>query len=117
MTHLETPAPAVAQAAPDRDETDTSRMQAPRLDEAVPARCRLLGCRAGVERRRLRGPGPGLAVTVSLLVFVVGVIVWIGFVYVARWTTWVDRRLAAWQRHDRVPARYRRPPSPGSSRT
>ena len=47
----------------------------------------------------------GLAVTASLLVFVVGVLVWIGFVYVARATTWVDRTLAGWQRHERLPAR------------
>ena len=24
--------------------------------------------------------------------------VWVGFAYVMRWTTWVDRRLAGWQR-------------------
>jgi hypothetical protein len=55
----------------------------------------------------------GLAVTASLLVFVVGVLVWIGFVYVARATTWVDRTLAGWQRHERLPARYRRAGEPG----
>jgi hypothetical protein len=47
-------------------------------------------------------------VTASLLVFVVGVFVWIGFAYVVRWTTWVDRQLAEWQRKERVPAVYRR---------
>jgi hypothetical protein len=36
----------------------------------------------------------GISVTASLLVFVIGVFVWVGFVYVVRWTTWVDRRLA-----------------------
>lgn len=46
----------------------------------------------------------GVAVTASLLVFVVGVLVWIGFAYVARWTTCVDRALAGWQRNQRVPA-------------
>jgi uncharacterized membrane protein YdfJ with MMPL/SSD domain len=51
----------------------------------------------------------GVSVTASLLVLVIGVIVWIGFAYVVRWTTWVDRRLAGWQRHERVRAVYRRP--------
>jgi len=41
-------------------------------------------------------------VTVSLLVLVVGVFVWIGFAYIVRWTTWVDRRLAGWQRNGAV---------------
>jgi hypothetical protein len=50
-----------------------------------------------------------VALTASLLVLVVGVLAWIGFVYAARWTTWVDRRLAGWQRHERVPAVYRHP--------
>jgi hypothetical protein len=39
--------------------------------------------------------------------------VWIGFAYVMRGTTWVDRRLAAWQRREPVPAVYRRPPARG----
>jgi hypothetical protein len=56
----------------------------------------------------------GVSVTVSLLVLIVGVFVWIGFAYVLRWTTWVDRRLAGWQRHERIRAHYRRPPAPGS---
>ena len=55
----------------------------------------------------------GVSVTAPLLVLVVGVFVWIGFVFVMRWTTSVDRRLAGWQRHERVPAVYRRPPAPG----
>jgi hypothetical protein len=46
----------------------------------------------------------GGVVTASLLFFVVGVFVWIGFVHVLRWTTWIDRRLAGWQWHERVPA-------------
>ena len=33
---------------------------------------------------------------------VVGVLVWIGFAHVARWTTRVDRSLAGWQRHEPV---------------
>jgi hypothetical protein len=55
----------------------------------------------------------GVAVTASLLFLIVGVFVWIGFVHVLRWTTWVDRRLAGWQRHQRVPASYRRPTDRG----
>jgi hypothetical protein len=55
----------------------------------------------------------GLAVTASLLVLVVGVVVWIGFVYAMRWTTWVDRRLAGWQRREPLAASYRRPPASG----
>jgi hypothetical protein len=55
----------------------------------------------------------GAAVTASLLFLVVGVFVWIGFVHVLRWTTWIDRRLAGWQRHERVPGAYRRPADRG----
>lgn len=55
----------------------------------------------------------GLAVTASLLVLVVGVAVWLGFAYMLRATTWVDRRLAGWQRHQRVASTYRRPDAPG----
>ena len=55
----------------------------------------------------------GAAVTGSLLFLVVGVFVWIGFVHVLRWTTSVDRKLASWQRHERVPAAYRRPAARG----
>jgi hypothetical protein len=55
----------------------------------------------------------GVALTVSLIVLIIGVFVWVGFVYVVRWTTWVDRRLAEWQRHERIAAGYRRPVAPG----
>src|SRR3954453_8257645 len=55
----------------------------------------------------------GAAVTASLLFLVVGVFVWIGFVHVLRWTTWVDRRLAGGQRPQPVPAAYRRPTDRG----
>jgi hypothetical protein len=55
----------------------------------------------------------GAAVTASLLFLVVGVFVWIGFVHLLRWTTWVDRRLAGWQRHELVTAAYRRPTERG----
>ena len=55
----------------------------------------------------------GVSVTLSLIVFIVGIFVWVGFAYVVRWTTRVDRRLAGWQRGERIEAEYRRPPAPG----
>jgi hypothetical protein len=55
----------------------------------------------------------GVSVTASLLILIVGVFVWVGFVYVVRWTTWVDRRLAGWQRHEPIPAVYHRPSARG----
>jgi hypothetical protein len=55
----------------------------------------------------------GAAVTASLLFLVVGVLVWIAFVHVLRWTTWIDRKLAGWQRNESVPAAYRRPTDRG----
>ena len=55
----------------------------------------------------------GVSLTASLIVFIAGVFVWVGFVYVVRWTTWVDRRLAGWQRRERLGAAYRRPPVRG----
>ncbi len=50
-----------------------------------------------------------LSLTVSLLIFVIGVFVWLGSVYVFRWTTWVDRRLAGWARGEPIAAVYRKP--------
>jgi RND superfamily putative drug exporter len=55
----------------------------------------------------------GVSVTASLLVLVIGVFVWVGFAYIVRWTTAVDRRLAGWQRNERVRAVYRRPAAGG----
>ena len=55
----------------------------------------------------------GVSVTLSLLVLIVGVFVWVGFAYVLRGTTWVDRRLAGWQRHEPIRAVYRRPAARG----
>src|SRR6476469_1163392 len=55
----------------------------------------------------------GVTVTISLLVFVVGAAVWLGFALAARATTAVDRRLAGWRRGAPVPAVYRRPVEPG----
>ncbi len=54
-----------------------------------------------------------LSITLSLLVFVVGVFAWFATVYVARWTTVVDRRLAGWARGEPIAAVYR----PTSSRS
>jgi Flp pilus assembly protein TadB len=48
-----------------------------------------------------------VAVTAPLLFLIVGVFVWIGFVHVLR-CTWIDRRIAAEQRRERVPGVYRR---------
>lgn len=53
------------------------------------------------------------SVTLSLLVLVVGVFVWLGSTYVFRFTAGVDRRLAAWLRRAPIPAVYRRPSTPG----
>ncbi len=54
-----------------------------------------------------------LSLVLSLLVFVVGVFVWLGSVYVFRWTTWLDRRLAGWERREPIAAVYRQPREPG----
>jgi len=54
-----------------------------------------------------------LSTTLSLLVFVVGVFVWLGSAYLFRWTTWLDRRLAGWARGEPIAAVYRRPLEPG----
>jgi signal transduction histidine kinase len=51
-----------------------------------------------------------LSLTVSLLIFVIGVFCWLGSVYLFRWTTWVDRRLVGWARGERIAAIYRKPP-------
>jgi hypothetical protein len=55
----------------------------------------------------------GAAVTASLLFLAVGFLIWICFVHLLRWTTLVDRRLAGWQRRERVKAAYRRPTERG----
>src|SRR4051812_37806621 len=49
----------------------------------------------------------GAAVTASLLFLVVGVFVWMGFVHVPRWTTWIDRGFAGMAARAR-PRRRRR---------
>lgn len=55
----------------------------------------------------------GVSLTLSLIVLIVGVFVWVGFAHVMRWTTSVDRRLAAWRNQQPVPAAYREPAEPG----
>ena len=55
----------------------------------------------------------GVSVTLSLLILIIGVFVWVGFVYVLRWMTRVDRGLAGWQRGERVGVVYRRPDEKG----
>src|SRR5262249_47568141 len=54
-----------------------------------------------------------ISVTASTMFLAFGVFVWIGFAYMLRWTTRVDRRLADRQRNERVPAVYRRPDNRG----
>jgi signal transduction histidine kinase len=54
-----------------------------------------------------------LTATVSLIVFVVGAAVWYGAVYLFRWTTWIDRKLAGWVRGEEIVAVYREPRSSG----
>lgn len=56
----------------------------------------------------------GLSVTVSLLVLIVGVFVWLGTAYAFRWTTALDRGLAGWRRGQPIMAVYRQPPEPGA---
>jgi signal transduction histidine kinase len=55
----------------------------------------------------------GLSLTLSLLVFVIGVFVWMGTVYAFRWMTWVERRLAGWARGERIEGLYQEPRKPG----
>jgi signal transduction histidine kinase len=55
----------------------------------------------------------GVSVTVSLLVLVVGVLVWLGTAYVFRGTVTLDRYLAGWLRREPIPGVYRVPPTPG----
>jgi signal transduction histidine kinase len=55
----------------------------------------------------------GLSVTLSLLVLIVGLFVWIGTAYVLRWTTAIDRALAGWLRGSPVRAVYRAPRDKG----
>jgi signal transduction histidine kinase len=55
----------------------------------------------------------GLSLTLSLLVLVVGIFVWLGTVYAFRWTVAVDRALAGWSRGSPIRGVYRRPAAPG----
>jgi hypothetical protein len=51
----------------------------------------------------------GLSVTVSLLVLVVGVLVWLTTAYVFRGMAAVDRRVSGWYRGASIPGVYREP--------
>ncbi len=55
----------------------------------------------------------GLTLTVSLLVLIVGVFVWLGTAYAFRWTATIDRHLAGWLRSKPIPGVYRRSSPPG----
>jgi signal transduction histidine kinase len=55
----------------------------------------------------------GLSLTLSLLVLIVGLLVWLGTTYVFRWTVTLDRLLAGWQRGQRIPGVYRAPDTDG----
>jgi signal transduction histidine kinase len=55
----------------------------------------------------------GVSVTASLLILVVGLLVWLGAAYAFRGTATIDRRLAAWLRREPVPGLYRSPESKG----
>src|SRR6478672_4479222 len=53
----------------------------------------------------------GVSVTLSLLVLIIGVVVWFGTVYVFRWTVWLDRSLAGWLRGAPIEGVYRQSPT------
>jgi signal transduction histidine kinase len=55
----------------------------------------------------------GLSLSLSLLVLIVGLAVWVGTASVFRWTASVDRRLAGWLRGRPIPGVYRAPTEPG----
>jgi signal transduction histidine kinase len=55
----------------------------------------------------------GLSLTLSLLVLIVGVLVWLGTAYAFRWTASLDRLLAGWLRGERIPGVYRTPEAGG----
>jgi Putative sensor len=55
----------------------------------------------------------GLTLTLSLLILIVGIFVWLGTTYVFRWTAGIDRTLIEWITRKPVAAVYRRPAAPG----
>jgi signal transduction histidine kinase len=55
----------------------------------------------------------GVSVTLSLLILVVGLLIWLATAYVFRGTASIDRRLATWLRGQPVPGLYRGPESKG----
>jgi len=50
----------------------------------------------------------GLSLTASLLVLVIGVLLWVATAYAVRVTVGIDRWLAAWLRREPIPALYRK---------
>lgn len=55
----------------------------------------------------------GVSLTTSLLVLVIGMLVWLATVWVFRTTVGVDRRTAGWYRRSPIRAEYRQPREPG----
>jgi Putative sensor len=55
----------------------------------------------------------GLTLTLSVLILVIGIFVWLGTVHVFRWTAGLDRALAGWRRGVPIPADYRPTEGPG----
>jgi signal transduction histidine kinase len=55
----------------------------------------------------------GVSVTLSLLVLLVGLFVWLGTAYMFRGTASLDRMLAGWMRGQPIPGVYRKPSAPG----
>jgi signal transduction histidine kinase len=55
----------------------------------------------------------GLSVTLSLLVLIIGLLVWIGTAYAFRWTATLDRLMAGWLRRRPIPGVYRKPETRG----
>jgi signal transduction histidine kinase len=55
----------------------------------------------------------GLSVTLSLLILVVGLLIWLATAYAFRGTASIDRRLAGWLRGQPIPGLYRGPESKG----
>jgi len=55
----------------------------------------------------------GVSITASLLILVIGLLVWLGAAYAFRGTASIDRRLAGWLRGEPLPGVYRSPESKG----
>jgi signal transduction histidine kinase len=55
----------------------------------------------------------GVSLTISLLILIVGVVVWLGTAYAFRGMATIDRRLSGWLRRKPIPGVYRAPGAPG----